>query len=65
MNNKTKKEIWEELQMYKKQVQQYEDFWEVRIIDEYQKHAKFVNKALWITIVVLLILSAFFIGMAI
>jgi hypothetical protein len=63
MNNKTKKEIWEELQMYKKQVQQYEDSWEVRIIDEYEKQVKFVNKALRITALILLVLSAFLIGM--
>lgn len=63
MTNKTKKEIWEELQMYKKQVQQYEDFWEVRIIDEYEKQVKFVNKALRITALILLVLSAFLIGM--
>lgn len=63
MNNKTKKEIWEELQMYKKQVQQYEDFWEVKIIDEYEKQVKFVNKALRITALILLVLSAFLIGM--
>lgn len=63
MSNKTKKEIWEELQMYKKQVQQYEDFWEVRIIDEYEKQVKFVNKALRITALILLVLSAFLIGM--
>ena len=63
MNRKTKKEIWEELQMYKKQVQQYEDFWEVKIIDEYEKQVKFVNKALRITALILLVLSAFLIGM--
>lgn len=63
MTNKTKKEIWEELQMYKKQVQQYEDFWEVKIIDEYEKQVKFVNKALRITALILLVLSAFLIGM--
>lgn len=63
MTNKTKKEIWDELQMYKKQVQQYEDFWEVRIIDEYEKQVKFVNKALRITALILLVLSAFLIGM--
>ncbi len=62
MNSKTKKEIWEELQMYKKQVQQYEDFWEVRIIDEYEKHLKIIHNILKISSIILLIIGAFLLG---
>ena len=65
MNNKTKKEIWEELQMYKKQVQQYEDFWEVKIIDEYEKGLKRIHKIIKISTMILLIISAFLLGMVI
>lgn len=63
MNNKTKKEIWEELQMYKKQVQQYEDFWDVKIIDEYEKHLKLIHKIIKTSSIILLIISAFLLGL--
>ena len=63
MNNKTKKEIWEELQMCKKQIKQYGDFWEVRVIDEYEKQLKKIHKILKIGIVILLIATAFLVGL--
>lgn len=63
MNNKTKKEIWEELQGYKKQVQQYENFWEVRIIDEYEKQLKRIHKILKIATVILLMITSFLVGL--
>lgn len=65
MNNKTKKEIWEELQGYKKQVQQYEDFWQVKIIDECEKKMKRIYKILKAIILILLLASAFLLGMMI
>lgn len=65
MNNKTKKEIWEELQGYKRQVEQYEDFWEVKIIDEYEKKMKRIYKILKAIILILLLVSAFVLGMVI
>lgn len=65
MNNKTKKEIYEELQQYKKKVQQYEDFWEVEVIDEYQKNAKKIIKILQILSVFLLMGASFLIGLII
>lgn len=64
MNNKTKKEIWEDLQNYKKQVQQYEEFWQTKIIDKYHKRLKTVHTIIKISIVVLLIISAFLLGLA-
>lgn len=63
MNNKTKKEIWDELQMYKKQVEQYEEFWQVKIIDEYEKHSKFMHKIIKISSIIMLIISAFLLGL--
>ena len=63
MNNKTKKEIWEELQMCKKQIKQYGDFWEVRIIDEYEKQLKRIHKILKIAIVILLMITSFLVGL--
>lgn len=65
MNNKTKKEIWEELQGYKKQVQQYEDFWQVKIIDEYERKMKRIYKILKFIILILLLASAFLLGMVV
>lgn len=63
MNNKTKKELWEELQGYKKQVAQYESFWEVKIIDEYEKQLKRIHKILKILIYILSLGAAFLIGL--
>lgn len=63
MNNKTKKELWEELQGYKKQVEQYENFWEVKIIDEYEKQLKRIHKILKILIYILSLGAAFLIGL--
>lgn len=65
MNNKTKKEIWEELQGYKKQVKQYEDFWQVKIIDEYERKMKRIYKILKFIILILLLSSAFLLGMVV
>lgn len=65
MNHKTKKELWDELQGYKKQVQQYEDFWEVKIIDEYERKMKRIYKILKFIILILLLASAFLLGMII
>ena len=63
MNNKTKKEIWTELQMYKKQVEQYENFWEVKIIDEYEKQLRKMYKILKIVSVILLLITSFLLGL--
>ena len=62
MNNKTKKQIWEELQMYKKQVQQYEEFWQTKIIDKYERKTIALHKFIKITSILLLLVSSFLLG---
>lgn len=69
--NKSKKELYEEnqklrkkLKKTKKKIKAYGEFWEIDAIEECAKQLKFTKKSLYIVSVVLLIISAFLIGLA-
>lgn len=68
--NKTKKELYEENQKLRKKLRKakrtiktYGEFWETDAIEECTKQLKFTKKSLYIASVVLLIISAFLIGL--
>lgn len=62
--NKSKKELYEENKKLKAQKKTYSEFWETDAIEECTKQNKFIKKSLYIASVVLLIISAFLIGLA-
>ena len=62
--NKTKKELYEENKKLRKTLKTYGEFWETNAIEECTKQNKFIKKSLYIASVVLLIISAFLIGLA-
>ena len=62
--NKSKKELYEENQKLRKSLKSYGDFWETDAIEECTKQNKFIKKSLYIASIVLLIISAFLIGLA-
>ena len=62
--NKSKKELYEENKKLKKTIKTYGEFWETDAIDECTKQLKFTKKSLYIASVVLLIISAFLLGLA-
>ena len=62
--NKNKKELYEENKRLNKILKSYGDFWETDAIEECAKQMKFTKKWLYIASVVLLIISAFLIGLA-
>lgn len=61
--NKTKKELYEENKRLKKALKTYSNFWETDAIEECTKQQKFTKIILYVIIVVLLIISAFLIGL--
>ncbi len=61
--NKSKKELYEENQKLRKTIKTYGEFWETDAIEECTKQTKFTKKSLYIACVVLLIISAFLIGL--
>jgi hypothetical protein len=75
--NKSKKELYEENKMLKKnykildkqnremveQLSVYSEFWETDAIEECTKQLRFVKKSMYITSVILLIISAFLLGL--
>lgn len=61
--NKSKKELYEENKKLKKALETYSNFWETDAIEECTKQLKFTKKSLYIASVVLLIISAFLIGL--
>lgn len=61
--NKSKKELYEENQKLRKTIKTYGEFWETDAIEECTKQTKFTKKSLYIASVVLLIISAFLIGL--
>jgi hypothetical protein len=61
--NKTKKELYEENKKLRKTIKTYSEFWETEAIEECTKQNKFIKKSLYIASVVLLIISAFLIGL--
>ena len=62
--NKNKKELYEENKRLNKILKSYGDFWETDAIEECTKQMRFTRKSLYITTVVILIISAFLIGLA-
>ena len=62
--NKSKKELYEENKKLKAQKKTYSEFWETDAIEECTKQNKFIKKSLYIASVVLLIISAFLLGLA-
>ena len=62
--NKTKKELYEENQKLKKTIKTYGEFWETNAIEECTKQLIFTKKSIYVIGVVLLIISAFLIGLA-
>lgn len=62
--NKTKKELYEENKKLRKTINTYGEFWETDAIEECTKQLKFTKKSIYVISVVLLIISAFLIGLA-
>ena len=61
--NKTKKELYEENQKLKKTIKTYGEFWETDAIEECTKQLIFTKKSIYVISVILLIISAFLIGL--
>lgn len=62
--NKSKKELYEENQKLRKTIKTYGEFWETNAIEECTKQNKFAKKSIYIISVILLIISAFLLGLA-
>lgn len=62
--NKSKKELYEENKKLKNTLKTYSNFWETDAIEELTKQNKFAKKSIYVISVVLLIISAFLIGLA-
>lgn len=62
--NKTKKELYEENQKLRKTIKTYGEFWETEAIEESIKQIKFTKKSIYAISVILLIISAFLIGLS-
>ena len=62
--NKTKKELYEENKKLRKTIKTYGEFWETDAIEECTKQLKFTKKSIYVISVVLLIISAFLLGLA-
>ena len=62
--NKSKKELYKENQKLKDVIDTYNDFWETDAIRECTKQMKFTKKSICIIVVILLIISAFLIGLS-
>lgn len=62
--NKSKKELYEENKKLRKAIKTYGEFWEADAIEECTKQLKFTKKSIYVISVILLIISAFLIGLA-
>lgn len=62
--NKSKKELYEENKKLKEVINTYSSFWETDAIEECTKQLRFAKKSMYITSVILLIISAFLIGLS-
>lgn len=62
--NKSKKELYEENQKLRKAIKTYGEFWETEAIEECTKQLKFTKKSIYAISILLLIISAFLIGLA-
>lgn len=61
--NKSKKELYEENKRLKNTLKTYTNFWETDAIEECTKQLRFAKKSMYITSVILLIISAFLLGL--
>ena len=61
--NKSKKELYEENKKLRKTIKTYGEFWETDAIEECTKQLKFTKKSIYAISVVLLIISAFLLGL--
>lgn len=61
--NKSKKELYEENKKLKEVINTYSSFWETDAIEECTKQLRFAKKSMYIASVILLIISAFLIGL--
>lgn len=61
--NKSKKELYEENKKLRKTINTYGEFWETDAIDECTKQLKFTKKSIYAISVILLIISAFLLGL--
>ena len=61
--NKSKKELYEENKKLRKTIKTYGEFWETDAIEECTKQLKFTKKSIYVISVVLLIISAFLLGL--
>lgn len=61
--NKTKRQLYEENQKLKKEKKIYNEFWETDAIEECDKQMKFTKYSIIAICVILLIISAFLIGL--
>jgi len=64
MVNKSKKELYEENQKLRKTIKTYGEFWETDAIEECTKQLKFTRNSLYAISIILLIISAFLLGLA-
>lgn len=62
--NKSKKELYEENKKLKNTLKTYGEYWETDTIEECTKQLIFVKKSMYITSIVLLIISAFLLGLS-
>lgn len=62
--NKTKKELYEENKKLRKTIKTYGEFWETEAIEECKKQLRFTKKSLYAISIVLLIISAFLLGLS-
>lgn len=62
--NKTKRELFEENKKLKNTLKTYSNFWEADAIEECTKQQKFTKIILYAISVILLIISAFLLGLA-
>lgn len=62
--NKTKKDLYQENKKLKDVIDTYNDFWEIDAIKECSKQLKFAKKSIYTISAVLLIISAFLLGLA-
>ena len=62
--NKSKKELYEENKKLKNTLKTYSNFWETEAIEQCNKQLKITKKSIYGISIVLLIISAFLLGLA-
>jgi len=61
--NKNKKELYEENQALRKKLKSYGDFWETDALKECTKQIKLAKRLAYVLSLILLLLSAFLLGL--